>query len=267
MIVLMEDPDHSSQGETDNSLPNLLFVPGIEHEDGDLDRLRKSLSGVAHIVTVTKDSIGFIMREKHQWEAKMRNALREVAERNKAVGVIGHSFGCFRTLRLLEDGMRAEFAILLNPPSNEIDKSMFPRDAFPLITSTETERRLFPLVQDLLDQEYAAFIMRHAQYELRGENPLRPWHSTEFRALAKDIPFPDLLRQVQPDIPLDIIHSPTDPWEIRDWGDVGMHINKHAIDHGGHYLATSYPDEVSAVIRNALERTVGIPTRKEPIAA
>lgn len=264
----MEDPDLSSQAETGDSLPNLLFVPGIEHEDGDLDALRLHLSSLARIVTVHKEEVGFTAKERNQWEEKLQRALCDTAERHNAVGVIGHSFGCFRTLRLLENGVRMEFSVLLNPPANEIDKSRFQKNAFPLITVTDTERRLFPLIQDLNDKEYAAFIMRHARYELNGDNPLRPWHSTEFKSLLKDIPFPELLRHVQPDIPVDIIHSPTDPWDIRDWGDIGMHINKHAIDHGGHYLATSYPDKVSTVIRGSLERIVGIPQKpKKAVAA
>lgn len=257
--------DMSVDGER---IPKLLFVPGIEHENGDLGHLQEHLCGIADIITIEKESVGFSKDTKNEWECMLLQVLKQVAESENVDGVIGHSFGCFRTLRLLEKGLRVRFSVLLNPPLNAIGSTApHSQIAPPSLTETHTESRLRPLISDLSDDDYAAFIQRHTHYELKGNGPFRPWHKAEFITLRKEKFFPDLLREIQPDIPIDIMHSSTDPWNIENWGDVGMNIKRHDIPNAGHYLATSHPDKVSAVIRELLEQTICLPKKSVRSAA
>jgi len=244
--------------EQDATFPSLLFVPGIEHENGDLETLMQELSDTAHIVTIEKEDIDFAHRQKEGWEHALQQALQDAAHKYDTQGLIGHSFGCFRTLRLLQAGVQAQFAVLINPPKNTPDKTKM-RTGFPSLTDTQTEDRLAPLVQDLLDDEYKEFIYRHAQHEIHDGQPFRPWHKNEFRALSKDTSFPDALRSMQPTIPVDIIHSLTDPWDIPEWGDIGTNVHFSTVENGGHYLAISKPRIVAEHIRSLINDTIGSP--------
>ncbi len=257
MIAFMEDQSSRTEAEgIDQKLPSLLFVPGIEHEHGDLEKLIEELAGIARIVTVQKEDVGFSMKRKNEWETMLREALRTVADKEKIVGIIGHSFGCFRTLRLLESGLRAEFAVLLNPPQNTIDRTSLHPHAYPSYTGTHTEQRLHPLVTDLLDEECRKFMERHGKYEVKGDGWIRPWHKAEFTSLRDDVPFLELLNQASPEIPMDIIHSSTDPWDLQNWNQLRMNIRRHEIKNGGHYLATSHPQEVGTIIRSLIQELI-----------
>lgn len=250
----MEEPS-PYRDAADSRIPKLLFVPGIDDDEGDLDTLKRSLDGIATMISIRKEDVGFEPKKRHEWEDRVLRYLKILAEAEEIDGLVGHSFGCFRTLHLLEQNVRASFAILLNPPLNSINKDVMSSQSPHYATNSETEKRLWSLVLDLPEDQYREFMFRHARYE-QQEGPLRPWQVTEFKTLSKEKPLPDLLRAIQPPIPIDIVRSPCDPWDIKDWGDLGMNVRQHAIDGAGHYLQLSKATEVLTIIRCMIEETI-----------
>lgn len=245
---------------SEETLINLLFVPGIEHEDGDLEQLQEQLSDVARIITVQKEDMGFepkFRRNGRAWEEKMDETLEKVIRTHAVYGLLGHSYGAHRATRLLAKHVRVSFAILLNPALNKINEDIIKmKTPPPLLTETQTEKRLWPLIVDFTEEQYKQFISRHAAHELNGEGPVRPWITTEFSNLRDGDPLPVALRSSQPDIPVDIVRSPDDAWDIKEWGDLGMNIHMHSIEQAGHYLHVSQAERIAGIIRAAVERTL-----------
>lgn len=250
---VFSDPQYQNVGNTQK----VLFVPGIEHDNRDLASLQEEVRNCISFVTVEKKDVPFDSKRRKEWESHFRAHLLNTGKERAVTGLVGHSFGCFRTLALLQEGLHADVVHLINPPMNTIGAlPEDPENAYRKFaankkraTTTHTEERLSPLVLELDDDVYDEFMLHHTEHERLTGDPFEPTQITEFKTLSSSEKFPDLLRSTMQNLgqtacPVIIYRSLCDQWDIKQWGDLPLNVQVKTFENAGHYLHLKFAETI-----------------------